>query len=55
MLKKIFEEFPSSIIREVGLATLLNYLYFFSIAVWRPTPQDVSNCCRNVRAQNTSK
>ncbi|KAI9510528.1 hypothetical protein F5148DRAFT_1274737 [Russula earlei] len=47
-LEKISEEFPSSIIRENGLAALLNYLDFFSIAVQRTALQAASNCCRNV-------
>ena len=48
MLEKISEEFPSSIVRENGLATLLNYLNFFSIAVQRTALQAASKCCRNV-------
>ncbi|KAI0306092.1 hypothetical protein B0F90DRAFT_1808594 [Multifurca ochricompacta] len=40
--------FPSSIVRENGLAALLNYLDFFSIAVQRTALQAASNCCRNV-------
>jgi E3 ubiquitin-protein ligase TRIP12 len=47
-LEKISEEFPSSIVREGGLAALLNYLDFFSIAVQRTALQAASNCCRNV-------
>lgn len=47
-LEKISEEFPSSIVRENGLAALLNYLDFFSIAVQRTALQAASNCCRNV-------
>jgi E3 ubiquitin-protein ligase TRIP12 len=47
-LEKISEEFPSSIVRENGLAALLNYLDFFSIAVQRTALQSASNCCRNV-------
>lgn len=38
MLEKISEEFLSSIVRENGLAALLNYLHFFSIAVQRTAP-----------------
>jgi E3 ubiquitin-protein ligase TRIP12 len=49
-LEKISEEFPSSIVREGGLAALLNYLDFFSIAVQRTALQAASNCCRNVSA-----
>jgi E3 ubiquitin-protein ligase TRIP12 len=47
-MEKISEEFPSSIVREGGLAALLNYLDFFSIAVQRTALQAASNCCRNV-------
>ncbi|KAI0272306.1 hypothetical protein BC834DRAFT_1030472 [Gloeopeniophorella convolvens] len=47
-LEKISEEFPSSIVRENGLAALLNYLDFFSIAVQRTALQAASNCCRGV-------
>jgi E3 ubiquitin-protein ligase TRIP12 len=47
-LEKISEEFPSSIVRENGLAALLNYLDFFSIAVQRTALQAATNCCRNV-------
>jgi E3 ubiquitin-protein ligase TRIP12 len=41
-LEKISEEFPSSIVCENGLATLLNYLNFFSIAVQRTALQVVA-------------
>jgi E3 ubiquitin-protein ligase TRIP12 len=51
-LEKISEEFPSSIVREGGLAALLNYLDFFSIAVQRTALQAASNCCRNVSAEH---
>ena len=47
-MEKISEEFPSAIVREGGLAALLNYLDFFSIAVQRTALQAASNCCRNV-------
>ncbi|KAK0202726.1 hypothetical protein DFS33DRAFT_1488831 [Desarmillaria ectypa] len=47
-MEKISEEFPSSIVREGGLAALLNYLDFFSIAVQRTALQAASNCCRNI-------
>lgn len=47
-LEKISEEFPSSIVRENGLAALLNYLDFFSIAVQRTALQAAANCCRNI-------
>ncbi|THH00617.1 hypothetical protein EW026_g1951 [Hermanssonia centrifuga] len=51
-MEKISEEFPSSIVREGGLAALLNYLDFFSIAVQRTALQAASNCCRNVSAEH---
>jgi len=47
-MEKISEEFPSAIVREGGLAALLNYLDFFSIAVQRTALQAASNCCRNL-------
>ncbi|KAG6890023.1 hypothetical protein C0992_003368 [Termitomyces sp. T32_za158] len=51
-MEKISEEFPSSIVREGGLAALLNYLDFFSIAVQRTALQAASNCCRNVAPEH---
>ncbi|KDQ61362.1 hypothetical protein JAAARDRAFT_30788 [Jaapia argillacea MUCL 33604] len=51
-LEKVSEEFPSSIVREGGLAALLNYLDFFSIAVQRTALQAASNCCRNISAEH---
>ncbi|KAF8074929.1 hypothetical protein FPV67DRAFT_1559549 [Lyophyllum atratum] len=51
-MEKISEEFPSSIVREGGLAALLNYLDFFSIAVQRTALQAASNCCRNVATEH---
>lgn len=53
-MEKISEEFPSAIVREGGLAALLNYLDFFSIAVQRTALQAASNCCRNVSADHFS-
>lgn len=38
--------------REGGLAALLNYLDFFSIAVQRTALQAASNCCRNVSTEH---
>lgn len=38
--------------REGGLAALLNYLDFFSIAVQRTALQAASNCCRNVSVEH---
>ncbi|KAF8519043.1 hypothetical protein BU17DRAFT_48078 [Hysterangium stoloniferum] len=46
-LEKISEEYPSAIVREGGLAALLNYLDFFSTTVQRTALQAASNCCRN--------
>ena len=40
--------------REGGLAALLNYLDFFSIAVQRTALQAASNCCRNVSVEHFS-
>jgi E3 ubiquitin-protein ligase TRIP12 len=53
---KDIEEFPSSIVREGGLADLLNYrdLDFFSIALQRTALQAASNCCRNVSPEHLS-
>ncbi|KIY44943.1 hypothetical protein FISHEDRAFT_50340 [Fistulina hepatica ATCC 64428] len=53
-MEKISEEFPSAIVREGGLAALLNYLDFFSIAVQRTALQAASNCCRNMSPDNFS-
>ncbi|KAJ7698902.1 hypothetical protein B0H17DRAFT_1196492 [Mycena rosella] len=54
-MEKISEEFPSSIVREGGLAALLNYLDFFSIAVQRTALQAASNCCRNVSSDHSAQ
>ncbi|KAG8220830.1 hypothetical protein J3R82DRAFT_2323 [Butyriboletus roseoflavus] len=53
-LEKISEEFPSSIVRENGLAALLHYLDFFSIAVQRTALQAAANCCRNISSDQYS-
>ncbi|PPQ99844.1 hypothetical protein CVT26_009341 [Gymnopilus dilepis] len=53
-MEKISEEFPSAIVREGGLAALLNYLDFFSIAVQRTALQAAANCCRNVSPEHFS-
>ncbi|KAI6126477.1 ubiquitin-protein ligase [Pisolithus croceorrhizus] len=53
-LEKISEEFPSSIVRENGLAALLSYLDFFSIAVQRTALQAAANCCRNISSDHYS-
>ncbi|KAF7370365.1 Ubiquitin fusion degradation protein 4 [Mycena sanguinolenta] len=54
-MEKISEEFPSSIVREGGLAALLNYLDFFSIAVQRTALQAASNCCRNIAPDHSAQ
>ncbi|TFK26191.1 ubiquitin-protein ligase [Coprinopsis marcescibilis] len=51
-MEKISEEFPSAIVREGGLAALLNYLDFFSIAVQRTALQAAANCCRSVSSEH---
>ncbi|KAH9479473.1 E3 ubiquitin-protein ligase UPL3 [Psilocybe cubensis] len=51
-LEKISEEFPSSIVREGGLAALLTYVDFFPIASQRTALQAASNCCRNVSSEH---
>jgi E3 ubiquitin-protein ligase TRIP12 len=47
-LEKLSEEFTSSIVRENGLAALLNYLDLLSIAVQRTALQAAANCCRKI-------
>ncbi|CUA70648.1 E3 ubiquitin-protein ligase TRIP12 [Rhizoctonia solani] len=51
-LEKISEEYPSAIVREGGLAALLNFLDFFSTNVQRTALQAAANCCRNVSIDN---
>ena len=51
-LEKISEEYPSAIVREGGLAALLNYLDFFSTNVQRTALRAASNCCRNASTDN---
>lgn len=51
-MEKISEEYPSAIVREGGLAALLNYLDFFSTTVQRTALQAAANCCRNVAVDN---
>ncbi|THH11305.1 hypothetical protein EW145_g739 [Phellinidium pouzarii] len=53
-LEKISEEYPSAIVREGGLAALLNFLDFFSIAVQRTALQAAANCLRNASPDNFS-
>ncbi|KAG8842065.1 Ubiquitin fusion degradation protein 4, partial [Serendipita sp. 411] len=51
-LEKLSEEYPSAIVREGGLAALLNYLDFFSTHVQRTALQAASNCCRNMSSDS---
>ncbi|EKM81670.1 hypothetical protein AGABI1DRAFT_54559 [Agaricus bisporus var. burnettii JB137-S8] len=51
-MEKISEEYPSSIVRDNGLAALLSYLDFFSIAVQRTALQAAANCCRNISSDH---
>ncbi|KAJ3722506.1 hypothetical protein C8R42DRAFT_720874 [Lentinula raphanica] len=46
------QEFLSSIVREGGLAALIDHLDFFSIAVQRTALQAAANCCRNVSSDH---
>ena len=47
-LERIYEECPSSIVCENGLAALFNYLDFFSIIVQCTALQAASNQCQDV-------
>lgn len=51
-LEKLSEEYPSAIVREGGLAALLNYLDFFSTHVQRTALQAAANCCRNMSSDS---
>ncbi|SCV74863.1 BQ2448_7892 [Microbotryum intermedium] len=53
-LEKISEEMPSSIVREGGLAALLNFLDFFSFHVQRTAVTAAANCCRSVSLESFS-
>lgn len=53
-LEKISEEYPSAIVREGGLAALLNFLDFFSMHVQRTALQAAANCCRNISPDSFS-
>ncbi|KAG8710097.1 Ubiquitin fusion degradation protein 4 [Ceratobasidium sp. 394] len=53
-LEKISQDDSSAIVREGGLAALLNFLDFFSTNVQRTALQAAANCCRNVSADNYS-
>lgn len=47
-LQKISAEFPSSIVREKGLAACLQYLDFFPTSTQRTAVTTAANCCRNI-------
>ncbi|KAK6512211.1 Ubiquitin-protein ligase [Arthrobotrys musiformis] len=47
-LEKISHEYPTSIIREGGLAACLNFLDFFSTNVQRTAVTTAANCCRSI-------
>ncbi|KAG8745001.1 Ubiquitin fusion degradation protein 4 [Ceratobasidium sp. 414] len=53
-LEKISQDDSSAIVREGGLAALLNFLDFFSTNVQRTALQAAANCCRNVSVDNYS-
>lgn len=50
-MEKISAENPSSIVKENGLAALLNYLPFFSTNVQRTAVTAAANCCKNVSGE----
>ena len=47
-MEKISAEHPAAIVREGGLAALLNYLPFFSTNVQRTAVTAAANCCKNI-------
>lgn len=47
-MEKISAEYPAAIVREGGLAALLNFLPFFSTNVQRTAVTTAANCCRNI-------
>ena len=47
-LEKISAEFPSSIVREGGLAACLQFLDFFHTSTQRTAVTTAANCCRNI-------
>ena len=47
-LEKISKEFPTSIVREGGLAACLTYLDFFSTNVQRIAVNTAANCAKNI-------
>ncbi|QRV73957.1 HECT-domain (ubiquitin-transferase) [Ceratobasidium sp. AG-Ba] len=51
-LEKISQDDSGAIVREGGLAALLNFLDFFSTNVQRTALQAAANCCRNISVDN---
>ncbi|KAJ9132176.1 E3 ubiquitin-protein ligase trip12 [Pleurostoma richardsiae] len=51
-LEKISVEYPSSIVREGGLAACLEYLDFFATSTQRTAVTTAANCCRNLPADS---
>ncbi|KAF3761765.1 hypothetical protein M406DRAFT_266412 [Cryphonectria parasitica EP155] len=47
-LEKVSAEYPSSIVKEGGLAACLEYLDFFPISTQRTAVTTAANCCRNL-------
>ena len=48
-------EYPAAIVRENGLAALLNFLPFFNTTVQRTAVTTAANCCRNIGTEHYSK
>ncbi|EKC98230.1 hypothetical protein A1Q2_07484 [Trichosporon asahii var. asahii CBS 8904] len=48
----ISAEYPAAIVREGGLAALLNFLPFFSTNVQRTAVTTAANCCRNISGEH---
>ena len=53
-LEKISVEFPSSIVREGGLAACLEFLDFFASGTQRKAVTTAANCCRNIPSDSFS-
>lgn len=51
-MEKISAEYPAAIVREGGLAALLNFLPFFSTNVQRTAVTTAANCCRNISGEH---
>lgn len=54
-MEKISAEVPSAIVKEGGLAALLNFLPFFSTNVQRTAVTAAANCCRNISSDNYAR